>query len=224
MNGGQDLLVGAEVADQPRPHAGDRAVGLRAHGDVGDLVAAVVGVGHVLGAGLDPLHRPAELAGERAHERLLAVGVELRAEAAADVRRDHAQLVLADPEHAGEDEPGDVRDLGRRVQGDPAAARLGDRAARLDRAPRGPVVHDPVLQHDVGLRERGVDVAAGDRPLVGLVGSELLPDQRRTVLERGLGVDHNGLRVVVDDHLLCRIDDAVLVACRRRPPPGRRRT
>ena len=77
--------------------------------------------------------------------------------------------------------------------------------------PRGPVVHDPVLEHDVGLRERGVDVAAGDRPLVGLVGAELLPDQRRAVLERRLGVDHDGLRVVVDDHLLCRVDDAVLV-------------
>ena len=36
------------------------------------------------------------------HERLLAVGVELRAEAAADVGRDHAQVVLADPERSPE--------------------------------------------------------------------------------------------------------------------------
>ena len=209
---GQDLEVRAEVADQPRPHPGDRAVGLRAHGDVGDLVATVVGVGHVLRPGLDPLHRPLELPGEGAQHRFLAVGVELRAEAAADVRGDDAEVVLADPEHAGEDEAGDVGDLRRRAQGDAVAVGLGDRPARLDRRARGAVVGDPVLEHYVGLRQRRVDVAAGDRPLVGLVGAELIPDQWRAVLERRLRVDDDRLRVVLDDHLLGGVEDAVLVA------------
>ena len=41
-----------------------------------------------------------------------------------------------------------------------------------------PVVHDPPLDHDVGLREPCLDVAAAERPLVRLVRAELLVDER----------------------------------------------
>ena len=215
----EQLLVGAEVGDDPHLARGERAVALRAELHVVDLVAPVVARGHVLRARLDPLHRPAEPLRERQHERLLAVGLELRAEAAADVGSHHAQLVLGDAEHAGEDEARDVRDLGRRPEREVVAASLGDRAARLDRRARGAVVHEAVLHRDVSLGEAGVDVAASDRPLVRLVGAELLPDERRAVLERRLRVHHGGLRFVVDDHFLGGVDRGV---ARRRHHHGHR--
>ena len=181
---------------------GERSVALRAELHVIDLVAPVVARGHVLGAGLDPLHRPSEPLRERQHQRLLAVGLELRAEAAAHVGGHHAQLVLGDAEHAGEHEARDVRDLGRGPQREVVAASLGHRAARLDGRARGAVVHEAVLHRDLRLGEAGVDVAASHRPLVRLVGAELLPDERRAVLERRLRVHHSGLRVVLHDHVL----------------------
>ena len=49
------------------------------------------------------------------------------------------------------------------------------------------------------------------RPLVGLVGAELLPDERRAVLERRLGIHDGRLRVVLDDHVLGGVDRGVPV-------------
>ena len=114
----------------------------RAH--VVDLVAPVVARRHVLRARLDPLDRAAEPLGEREHQALLAVGLELRAEATAHVRRHHAQLVLGDAEHAGEDEARDVRDLGGResVSLSPRSSRS---SSAVDRRAGGAVVHEAVL-------------------------------------------------------------------------------
>ena len=68
---------------------------------LGDMVAAV-GVGHEgLGAVGRPLDRPAEPCGGPGDERLLGVVEDLGAEAAADIGRDHAQLVLGDAEDEG---------------------------------------------------------------------------------------------------------------------------
>src|ERR687897_808097 len=107
----EQLLVRAEVGDDPHLAGGERGVALRAELHVVDLVAAMVARRHVLGAGLYPLDGPAEPLGERQHQGLLAVCLELRAEAAADVWGYHPQLVLGDAEHAREHESGDVRDL-----------------------------------------------------------------------------------------------------------------
>jgi hypothetical protein len=137
---------------------------------------------------------------------------DLHAEAAADVRRDDADLVLGDPELAGHEEADQVRVLAREVHGELAGAEVRHAGARLDRRAGRAVVDDPALHHHVGVTPGGVHVAAGDRPLVRLVGPELLVHERRAVLERLLGVDHHGQRVVLDEHLFGRVDDAVLVA------------
>ena len=44
-----------------------------------------------------------------------------------------------------------------------------------------------------------------------VVGAEVLVDQRRAGLERLLGVDDDGQRLVLDEELLRRVNDAVLV-------------
>ena len=65
--------------------------------------------------------------------------------------------------------------------------------------------------HDVGLLPGHVHVLRAESPLVSLVGAELLVDERRAVFERRLGVDDHGQRLVLDEHILGRVDDRVLV-------------
>ena len=184
---------------------GERAVGLGAHLHVGDLVAALMGDHHVLRPRLDPLHRLAELAGDRGEEDLLAVDLQLRAEPAADLRGDDADLLLVLAEQQRQEEPHEVGDLGRGGEREARAARLGEDAARLDRRAGDAVVDDAPLADDVGLGHHGVHVAAAQRPLVGLVGPEVLVDERRAVLERRLEVGDRGQRLVVDEDVLGRV-------------------
>ena len=118
----------------PIAHAGlgpdrrDLPVLRRGELELVDDVAAVDGRQVVLGPLLDPLHRPPEPPRQRDGERLLGVDVELRAEAAADVGGDDAQLRLGDPEDELQREAQDVRDLGRRPQRDLAGRARPGRA------------------------------------------------------------------------------------------------
>ena len=93
-------------------------------GELLPLVAAVVGAHQRLGAGLGVLHRLAEPAADRPGDPLLRRDLELAAEAAADVGRDHPDLRLGDAGRRGQREPQDVRDLGRRPHGDLLAGRV----------------------------------------------------------------------------------------------------
>ena len=87
----------APIADgQLRADGGDLPLRRRRELDLLDLVAAVDRREVALAARLRPLHRAAEPPRDRERERLLGIDVQLRAEAAADVGRDHAQLRLGD--------------------------------------------------------------------------------------------------------------------------------
>ena len=107
----------------------------------------MVGGRHRLRAGLDPLDRAAKALGQRQHQRLLRIDLELRPEPAADVRRDHAQPVFGHVEHPREEESRDVGYLRGGVERHAAAAGVGQRSARLDRPAGRAVVDKPVL-HD----------------------------------------------------------------------------
>ena len=193
---------------------GERAVALGADLDVVDLVAPVVGDHHALRARLDPLHRAPELARRPRAADLLGVDLQLGAEAAADLGGDHADPVLADAEHDREEQAQEVRHLGRAPDRQLVGAVVGQHAARLDRRAGDAMVDDATLDDDVGLGEAGLEVAAAQRPLAHLVGPELLVDERRSVLERRLGIGDHRQRVVLDDRRPRR---------RRRPRSGRRR-
>jgi hypothetical protein len=106
-----DQQVRAEVLDDPRVDARERAVSLRAQLHVRDLVTPVVGGGHVLRTRLGPLDRPAQLPRSPAEQYLFGIAVELRAEAAAHLGSDHADLLLGHPELHRQQQPQDVRDL-----------------------------------------------------------------------------------------------------------------
>ena len=163
--------------------------------DRGDVVLAPL---------LDPLDRPARLAREDQRQRFLRVDVQLRAEPAAHVGRDHAELLLGDAAHARERDLGDVRDLRGGPERELAHGRDGggQAPARLHGVRDQPrlVV---VLLHDHG---RGVEypLVAGPTvaPMDRDVRAELLVDQGRPVGHGGFDVDDRRELGDVDrDHL-----------------------
>ena len=82
------------------------AVGVERHLGVGDVIAAVrVGEKRLRAVG-DPFHRPADALRRPKRHDFFGIDENLRAEAAADIRRDHAQLVLGrHADEGGDDEP-----------------------------------------------------------------------------------------------------------------------
>ena len=72
------------------------------------------------------------------------------------------------------------------------------------------MVDHPPLHDRVSLGEAGLDVAAGQRPLVHLVGAELLVHERRS-FERLLGIGDDLERLVLDDNVLGGVDHGVAV-------------
>ena len=101
-----------------------------------------------LGAGLGELHRPAQAPGDQEGHQLLGGELQLAAEAAADVRRDHPDLGLGDPGHQGQQDPQDVRHLGGRPHGDLLTGRVDDGRARLHERRNQPLLAEPPLDHD----------------------------------------------------------------------------
>ena len=108
---GDDLQVGTHVGDEIDLEADDLAVLGGGDLDVLDLVATMMGGDHVLTAGLGPLDRTAQVAGDLHRENLLAVALQLATKAATDVGGDDAQGVLRQARDEREEHAQDVRDL-----------------------------------------------------------------------------------------------------------------
>ncbi len=186
---------------EPDADRSDLPVRGRRERDLLDHVAPVVSRERVLRALLDPLDREAGPLRDDDPERLLRVDLELRAEPAADVRRDHAQLRLGHAGRKRKRHARDVRDLRRGEERHLTGGRerLGEHAARLHRVRDQPLLAVPLLDGDVRLGEELVDVlAALERPRVAVVRAELLVDERRAVGHRGLDVGDRRERLVVD--------------------------
>ena len=164
---------------QIRAHAGpdrgaqpqNRPVLPRRELDFLDVIAAMRRRLVVLAARLGPLDRAVQPHRAEARDEVRRIRRDLAAEAAADFRGDHAELVLR---HAGDDraeEAQDVRVLRRVPERQLArrAAPLRERRARLHRVRNQPLLDDAFLDDDLGGPERRVDVAAGDGPVKRLV-------------------------------------------------------
>ncbi len=130
----------------------------------------------------------------------LRIGRATRPEAAAHVRGDHADAVLRQAEHDGQEVAHAARLLGRRPDGQ-LVGRLvvaGDDGARLHWRGRDARVGDAQRDAVLGAGERGVDVAGLAHHAEADVVGEVRIDLQGVGGERGLDVGHGVQRLVVD--------------------------
>ena len=163
-----------------------------------------------------PLDRTAaDALGRPQADGLLGIDEDLRAEAAADVGRDDAQLVLRrDADEGRQDQARDVRILGRVVEREVPLGRVvgADRRTRLDGEGNEPVVGDVEVRHvgRLGKGRLGLGLVA-EGPLEDRVAGSLGMNLRsRRALRLGR-VDDGRQHVVVDDDALGAV--AGLVGC-----------
>ena len=185
---------------------GDLAVLVHRHFGVGDVIAAMRVRQEGFGAIGRPLHGTIHLARRPDADRLFGVDEDLRAEAAADVGRDHTELVFRrEPDEGREHETRDMRVLARRVEGERIRAHVvfADRRARLHRVRDQTIVDDVELGDVLGLGEGRIRARlVAELPVVELVVGRLVMDCRRAGLAGGSHVRDRGQNLVVDvDHL-----------------------
>jgi hypothetical protein len=199
---GKQRHVGAEIGDRVDLEGGDPPGLVEPHLGGGDVVAAM-GVGHErlrpFGGPLDRafgLHRRPK-AGD-----LFGIDVDFRAEAAADIGRDHAQLVFGgDVVERRQHQTGDMRVLAGGVKGIVILGRVigGDRRARLHRIGRQPVVGQ---RHggDMGrCRQRRIGRGlVADLPVIDQIARRVVVDLRCARCQRLVGAGDGGQFVIAD--------------------------
>ena len=207
--GGEGGEIGAHVRGGRDAHREELAVLVERQLRLRHVVAAVRVREEGLGALRGPLDRAVQLLRRPGDDGLLGVEVDLGAEAAADVGRDHAHLVLGQPQHERRHEQAlDVRVLVRDVErvGIVGARVARDRGARLDGVGDEAVVDEFERRDVVRAGESLVHGAlVADRPHVaGVVGRAVVHD-RRAGLARVGGLHDRGQDFVVDVDQLGRI-------------------
>ncbi len=202
--------VRAEVAGQVDLQRGDRAALVGGQRDRLPLVTAVMRGDQRLRAGLGVLARLADAPRREHRDDLLRHRLQLAAEAAAHIGRHYPDLALGNAQHHGQEEPRDVRDLGRGPQRHLLAGRVAEERAGLHERRDQPLLPVLPLEQDpvgAGLRDRLVDRPAGARlgrvelPERGLVRAEVRMGENGV---RGclLEVERRGQLFVVDVHQL----------------------
>ncbi len=200
--------IGADVGEERGVDGDDDAVAREPDARVVRLLAVVTHAREVLATVLDPLDRPAEPVGRRRHQDLLRIDRALRAEAAADVGDDDADVLDRQPERGRDHIAQRVRALrGRRHdERSGVAIAVRDGTARLDG--RGAETRMPQALADDEMRPghrrfRVTDGAAGhDR---GVVGPALV--QPRSGRERRFGRRQGRQRCVLDGHRVERVGE-----------------
>ena len=188
--------------------AGDLALGVERELGVRHVIAAVRVRQERFRSLRRPFDRPVDLLGRPRANRLLGIDEDLRAEAAADVRSDHAQLVFRrESDERREDEPRDMRVLARRVERDRIGSGVvfADRGARLHRIRDQPVVYEVELGHvrSPGKGRIGGSLVAHVPIEHGIVWRRVV-DLRLTGIGGGRGVDGGRQLAIVDNYLLRR--------------------
>ena len=176
---------------------------------VRNMVAAMRVGQERFGALRRPFDRPVDLLRRPGADRLFVVDEDLRAEAAADVGRDDAQLVLGrDALKRRQDDPRDMGILARRVERHDVGSRIivAERRARLHRV-RNRAIVDEV---DLGHMRRFGESRVGRRlvaevPVEDGVVRRKLVHLRLPRLGCARRVDDRRQHAIVDDHLLRRV-------------------
>ncbi len=191
--------VGAHVGVRLDAHRGNSAVAVCRQLCLVRLRAAVDRGDEVFAAVLDPLDGMTGPLGRDDRQDVAGVKVDLAAEAATDVARDHANLVLWDARDDRKDEARDVRIL-RRVpdrQLVGAWVPLRDGAARLHGVGDQPLLDEALLDDDLGIGEGSIDVAVVELPMIIEIAWHVVMQLRSTRLGCLHFVHHHRQRLVV---------------------------
>ena len=188
--------IGAEIGVGLDPKPQDLVVLVERHLRLRDMVAAV-GVGKEgFGTVAGPFHRAADLLRGPQRHHFFRIDVDLRAEAAADIGRDHAQLVLGgDVVECRQHQTRDMRILRGRIEREMLFGLIvvGDRRARLHRVRHQAVVGEFQRHHIGGLAEgvlyRGL---VADMPVIDHIAGRFRMQLRRARLDRGADIGTAG--------------------------------
>ena len=207
LKGTEDPVVGPDVEELRELQTEQRTVTFGRNLHVEDLTAPVRRGQQALGAVLDPFHRPLDDLRRCSCQIFLEVRPDLGAESATDVMADNAELRLGDAECATDEEPDEVRHLGRRPEGHAIVIGhvVGHATSRLHRRREQPLLADPLLDHHLGFGEGRLDVAGGERCVPSDVVGTVALHQRAARRHRLLEIHHSGERLVVHDNELGRI-------------------
>jgi cytochrome b involved in lipid metabolism len=187
--------IGAHIGEDLGPHGQNAPLGVERELGLGDIVTALAIGEEMLGPVGHPFHRAPERPGGMGGQRIFEIAEDLGAEAAAHVRRDHADAGGAHLEHHSERRPHAVHAL--RAEGDGIAVGLGivfgHDGARLQEVGHHPLIDHLEPRHPGCGAEGGIcRLAVAALVFEGEVGAMLGPDQRRFGLKRASGVDHDG--------------------------------
>ena len=211
--------VGTLVVEQRAAHAEDRTLAVERDLEVPLLIAFLDRGQKVLAAVLDPFDRAAEQAGCERHHHLLGIDQVLGAEAATDIGRDDAQLLVVQPEQLHQRHADLVRALRRGPHRGPPLARIvaGKHAAAFHRMGAAAVLEQRQRDPVGGGRERTLAVAVGNRVFGQDVARHPPVHRRRVGRNRGAQVRHRRQRLELDLDALRRVlGDR---AARPQPPP-----
>ena len=194
--------IGPEIGQRRDSHGQELAVLVQGELRLGEVVARLIVGEEDLAAIGRPLDGTAQPRGEPQNQRLLVVERALGAEAAADIGRHHAQLVLGKlQDESGDEQPVHMRRLARGVKRVVArgAVMLADGGARLHRVGDQPVVYEVEARHMVGARESGVDRRlVAQMPVEAEIAGGGIEKQRPARLNGLVGGDHRRQFPVVD--------------------------
>ncbi len=143
------------------------------------------------------------------------IDARLDAVAAADVgRHDETQPVLWKLQHPRHQRMHDERPHEVGPDGEDLLEGIPARDDGVGLDGRGRVLGEPeaLADHDLRVAERLVRIAVDEPPAVGQVGADRLVKDGGAGLQRPLGIDHGGKRLVVDDHALGGVLGAVTIA------------
>jgi hypothetical protein len=199
--------VGAHVVPEPVVDGEDGAVASQADGDVVVLLARVVGGLQVLATVLDPAHGPAGPYRQQRDQDVFGVHLSPHAEGAAHVGLHEVHAVLGQPHVLGDDAAVDVGHFRHPPHAEhaPPGIPLGQGAARLQRDRRVSLHVERFAQDEVGVAQRALDVAAGDRVRGDHVGAFRLEEDGGSSLGGGPRVHERGKRIVRDLHASQRV-------------------
>ena len=204
--GARILRVGAGARQHVDVQAQDLAGLAHGHARLDEVLARMDVGDERLEAVGDELDRAAEHDGGRRRRHLVAVGVDLEAERAADVRGDDLHVVVGNAQRLREHALDHVRALAAGVDGELAGALVvgGEQRARFQADGGVPAEVEGVLDDEIGVGEYGLDIAGVDRLAVGQVVAEAGVDRRRCRIEReGLVDDGRQLLPFDGDALGC---------------------